>query len=94
MAQARKVFSYSHRAENHRRANIGRALRLTESHAEHNHHNANPRPPADRAFLDKLATSLAMQLGLPLALAQARVAALVISAQPPPVGDGFKARSM
>jgi hypothetical protein len=51
-----------------------------------------PRSPADQAFLDRLAKSLALQCGLPLALAQRRVKALAISAQPPR-DAGFQDRS-
>ncbi len=62
----------------------GRVLRIAAA--------TRPRSPADQAFLDRLAKSLALQCGLPLALAQRRVKALAISAQPP--GDaGFQDRS-
>jgi len=49
--------------------------------------------PADAAYLDALARRLAAAAGLPLALAQRRVKALAISAQPPPRDLSFHERS-
>jgi hypothetical protein len=50
------------------------------------------RSPADGDYFEQLAQRLVEQCGLPFALAQRRVMALAISAQPPPKTDGVSSR--
>jgi hypothetical protein len=72
---AHAVHSYSNRVYSGRRR-VGWAQHASASHP------TRVRPVADRAYLDRLAHRLAVDAGLPLPVAKARVMALAISARP------------
>jgi hypothetical protein len=58
---------------------------------DHRDNGRNRRQAVDQLYFEQRALRLAAACGLPLALAQRRVMALAISAQPRP-NDGFLAR--